>query len=101
MKQTLEMKNKEKSNQIQCLDQNKTETFWIMLKEYDAKNTHSRARTHTHTHTHTHTYTHEGITPRCSPRTSLSGYTLNKDGAHLVTHANIVTPHTAQNKTKK
>lgn len=26
-----------------------------------------------------------------------SGYTLNKDGVHVVTHANIVTPHTAQN----
>lgn len=32
------------------------------------------------------------------PQTSLSGYTLNKDGVYLVTHANIVTPHTAQNK---
>lgn len=27
MKQTLEMKNKEKSNQIQCLDQNKTKNL--------------------------------------------------------------------------
>lgn len=61
-----------------------------MLKVYDTKNTHA----------HTRADTHKCITPRCSPRTSLSGYTLNKDGAHLVTHANIVTPHTAQNKTK-
>lgn len=41
--------------------------------------------------------THECITSWCSPRTSLSGYTLNKDGVYLVKHANILTPHTAQN----
>lgn len=42
--------------------------------------------------------TNECITPRRSPRTSLSGYTLNNNGVYLVTHANILTPHTAQNK---
>lgn len=44
------------------------------------------------THTHARAQVYNAATPQ-------SGYTLNKDGVDLVTHANVATPHTAQNKT--
>lgn len=78
MKQMLEKKKQNKEiNQIQCLDQ-RQKNSWIMLQENDAKNTRVCE-------------TSQQLSETC-----LSGYTLNKDGFCLVTHAN--TSHSTKQK---